>query len=192
MSHGSGIKRVRPAAAVLLSAVLAAALAVVFIACDSGADASGGTPAVRPAAVAPATPAEDAGLLGTTEMNGFLRPMHYTAVDGDTWESIAAHFRMTPEILKSFNEPVSVVAGQVVDLRGVAVPQPGAGGSVTGKDEEGRLLYRTSTGDTPAGIASRYGVPLYELRMANLNLLTGGEWIPPAGTTVTIPNPSGD
>ena len=82
----------------------------------------------------------------------------------------------------------SVAAGQVIDLRGVAVPQLGAGGSVTGQDEQGRLLYRTRAGDTPAGIASRYGVPLYALRMANLNLLTGGEWIPPDGTTVTIPN----
>jgi hypothetical protein len=50
-------------------------------------------------------------------------------------------------------------------------------------------LYRASAGDTPAGIASRYGVPLYALRIANLNLLNGGEWIPPAGTTITIPNP---
>ena len=69
------------------------------------------------------------------------------------------------------------------------MPQLGAGGSVTGQDGQGRLLYRTGAGDTPAGIASRYGVPLYALRIANLNLLTGGEWIPPAGTTVTIPNP---
>ncbi len=192
MSHGSGIKCVRPAASVLLSAVLAATLAIVLIACDSGADAPVGIPAVRPAAVAPATPEEDAGLLGATEMNGFLRPMHYTAVDGDTWEGIAAHFRMTPEILRSFNEGVTVAAGQVIDLRGVAVPQPGAGGSVTGQDQQGRLLYRTGAGDTPAGIASRYGVPLYALRMANLNLLTGGEWIPPAGTIVTIPNQPSD
>ena len=130
--------------------------------------------------------------MGRTETNGFLRPMSYTAVDGDTWEGIAAHFRMTPEILKSFNESASVTAGEVIDLRGVAVPQPGAGGSVTGQDEQGRLLYRTSAGDTPAGIASRYGVPLYDLRIANLHLLTGGEWIPPAGTTVTIPNPPAD
>ena len=199
MSHGSGIKRVRPAAAVLLSAALATVLTGLLTACDSGTDASGGTPSVRPAAVAPATPvedaatqAEDAGLLGATEMNGFLRPMHYTAVDGDTWEGIAAHFRMTPEILRSFNEGVTVAAGQVIDLRGVAVPQLGAGGSVTGQDEQGRLLYRTGAGDTPAGIASRYGVPLYALRMANLNLLTGGEWIPPEGTTVTIPNQPSD
>ena len=45
-------------------------------------------------------------------MNGFLLPMRYTAVDGDTWEGIAAHFRMTPEILRSFNEAVSVAAGR--------------------------------------------------------------------------------
>jgi LysM repeat protein len=121
-------------------------------------------------------------------MNGFLRPLRYTTVDGDTWEGIAAHFRMTPEILQSFNEPLSLAAGQVIDLTGAGVPQPGAGGSVTGHDEQGRFLYRTSTGDTPAGIASRYGVPLPALRMANLNLLTGGEWMPAAGTTVTIPN----
>ena len=125
-------------------------------------------------------------------MNGFLRPMRYTAVDGDTWEGIAAYFQMTPEILRSFNGSDSVAAGEVIDLRGVDVPQPEAGGSVTGQDEQGRLLYRTSTGDTPAGIASRYGVPLHALRMANLNLLTGGEWIPPTGTMVTIPNPPAD
>ena len=115
--------------------------------------------------------------------------MRYTAVDGDTWEDIAAHFRMTPEILRSFNEAVSVAAGAVIDLSGVDMPQPGAGGSVIGQDRQGQLLYRASAGDTPAGIASRYGVPLYALRIANLNLLTGGEWIPPAGTTVAIPNP---
>ncbi len=115
--------------------------------------------------------------------------MRYTAVDGDTWEDIAAHFRMTPEILRSFNEAVSIAAGEVIDLSGVDVPQPGAGGSVTGQDRQGRLLYRASAGDTPAGIASRYGVPLYALRIANLNLLTGGEWLPPAGATVAIPNP---
>ncbi|WP_155855747.1 LysM peptidoglycan-binding domain-containing protein [Arthrobacter sp. 9MFCol3.1] len=125
-------------------------------------------------------------------MNGFLQPMRYTAVDGDTWEGIAAHFRMTPEILKSFNEAESVAAGEIIDLRGVDVPQLGAGGSVTGHDGQGRLLYRASAGDTPAGIASRYGVPLYALRIANLNLLTGGEWIPPAGATVAIPNPPVD
>ncbi|MGY3319986.1 LysM peptidoglycan-binding domain-containing protein [Arthrobacter sp. TE12232] len=121
-------------------------------------------------------------------MNGYFLPMRYTAADSDTWEGIAAHFRMTPEILRSFNEPVPLAAGQVVDLRGVDVPQLGAGGHVTGQDGQGRLLYRTVPGDTPSGIASRYGVPLHALRMANLDLLTGGEWIPPAGTTVTIPN----
>lgn len=186
MSHGSGVKRFRPAAAVVLAAVLAGLL----VACASGADAPGGTPAAAatspaPAAASPTPP----GLLGTTELNGFYQPMRYTAVDGDTWEGIAAHFQMTPEILRSFNESVPVAAGKVIDLRGVDVPQLGAGGSVTGRDGRGQLLYRTSAGDTPSGIASRYGVPLHALRIANLNYLTGGEWIPPAGTTVAIPNP---
>ena len=199
MSHGSGAKRFLAATAVL-AAALAVALAFLLAACGSGADPSAGTPAGRPAAAIPApslapspalSPAAE-GLLGTTETNGFLRPMRYTAVDGDTWEGIAAHFRMTPEILRSFNESTSVAAGQVIDLRGVDVPQLGAGGSVTGQDEQGQSLYRSSAGDTPSGIASRYGVPLYALRIANLNLLTGGEWIPPAGTTVTIPNPPND
>ena len=194
MSHGSGAKRFLAAAA-----ALAAALAFLLTACGSGALRPAGPPAGRPAAAIPATPAPSpaappapAVLLGTTETNGFLRPMRYTAVDGDTWEGIAAHFRMTPEILKSFNTSATVAAGQVVDLRGVGVAQLGAGGSVTGLDKQGQPLYRTSPGDTPAGIASRYGVPLYALRIANLNLLTGAEWIPPAGTTVTIPNPPDD
>ncbi len=185
MSHGSGVKRVPRATAVLLAVVLAGLLT----ACESGADAPGETPAGRPAAAAPAPSSAPAGLLGTTETNGFFLPMRYTAVDGDTWEGIAAHFLMTPEILRSFNESVSIAAGEVIDLRGVDVPQLGAGGSVTGKDGQGQLLYRAGAGDTPAGIASRYGVPLYALRIANLNLLTGEEWIPPAGTTITIPNP---
>ncbi|MFF2244891.1 LysM peptidoglycan-binding domain-containing protein [Arthrobacter sp. NPDC058130] len=184
MSHGSGVKRVRPAAAVLL----AAALAGLLTTCDSGVGASGGSPAASPPATTPAP----AGLQGTTEMNGFFQPMRYTVVDGDTWEGIAAHFRMTPDILRSFNESGSVAAGEVIDLKGVDVPQLGAGGRVTGQDGQGRLLYETIAGDTPAGIASRYGVPLYALRIANLNLLTGHEWIPPAGTTVTIPNPPTD
>ncbi len=158
---------------------------------NPGGAAGGRDPCTISGAIPGASPAAE-GLLGTTETNGFLRPMRYTAVDGDTWEGIAAHFRMTPEILKSFNESTSVAAGQVIDLRGVDVPQLGAGGSVTGQDEQGQFLYRSSAGDTPAGIASRYGVPLYALRIANLNLLTGGEWIPPAGTTVTIPNPPND
>ncbi|SDK68337.1 LysM peptidoglycan-binding domain-containing protein [Arthrobacter sp. ok362] len=188
MSHGSGVKRVRPAAAVVLAVVLAGLLA----ACASGADAPGGTPAAAAHGTSPtaaATSPAPPGLLGTTEINGFFQPMRYTAVDGDTWEGIAAHFRMTPEILRSFNESASVAAGKVIDLRGVDVPQLGAGGSVTGQDGRGQLLYRTRAGDTPAGIASRYGVPLHALRIANLNYLTGGEWIPPAGTTVAIPNP---
>ena len=190
MSLGYSANRVRPAAAVLLAAVLVALLT----ACESGTDAAGGTPAAAaagtsPTAAAPAAPAAPVGLQGTTEMNGYFQPMRYTAVDGDTWEGIAAHFRMTPEILRSFNEPVSVAEGEVIDLRGVDVPQLGASGSVTGQDGQGRLLYTANAGDTPAGIASRYGVPLYALRIANLNLLNGGEWIPPAGTTVTIPNP---
>ena len=54
------------------------------------------------------------------------------------------------EVAPTLTEP----SGQVIDLRGVAVPQLGAGGSVTGHDEQGRPLYRTSPGDTPAGIAS--------------------------------------
>lgn len=187
MSHSSGVKRVPPAAAVLLAVVLlAAVLAVLLAACESGAAAQGESPA----AAAPATTPAAGGLQGTTETNGFFQPMRYTAVDGDTWEGIAAHFRMTPEILRSFNEAVSITAGEVIDLRGVAVPQLGAGGSVTGQDGQGRLLYETIAGDTPSGIASRYGVPLYALRIANLNLLTGHEWIPPAGTTVTIPSPT--
>ena len=186
MSHGSGVKRFRPAATVVLAAVLAGLLT----ACASGADAPGGTPAAAATSQAPAaTSPTPPGLLGTTELNGFYQPMRYTAVDGDTWEGIAAHFPMTPEILRSFNESVPVAAGKVIDLRGVDVPQLGAGGSVTGQDGRGQLLYRTSAGDTPAGIASRYGVPLHALRIANLNYLTGGEWIPPAGTTVAIPNP---
>jgi hypothetical protein len=180
VSQGSGAKRVPPATAVLLAAVLAGLLT----ACEYGADTAGETPAA--ATVAPSS--APAGPLGTTEVNGFFQPMRYTAVDGDTWEGIAAHFRMTPEILRSFNESVSIAAGEVIDLRGVDVPQVGAGGSVTGQDGQGQLLYRASAGDTPAGIASRYGVPLYALRIANLNLLTGHEWIPPAGATVAIPN----
>jgi nucleoid-associated protein YgaU len=180
-------------AAVLLAAVFAGLLA----ACGSGPDVRGGTPAAiahgtSPAAAAPATSQAAADLLGTTEINGFFQPMRYTAVDGDTWEGIAAHFRMTPEILMSFNESASVAAGEVIDLRGVDVPQLGAGGSVTGQDGQGRLLYKANAGDTPAGIASRYGVPLYALRIANLSLLSGGEWIPPAGTTIAIPNPPTD
>ena len=209
MSHGSSAGRPLAATAVVpsaLAAVLAAALFAVLttllVACDSGANPSAGSPAGQPAAPAsPASPAAlspapppapspaDEGLQGRTETNGFFQPMRYTAVDGDTWEGIAAHFRMTPEILKSFNESPSVTEGQVIDLRGVDVPQLGAGGSVTGQDGQGQFLYRASAGDTPAGIASRYGVPLYALRMANLSLLTGREWIPPAGTTVVIPNP---
>ena len=184
VSHGSGVRRVRPAAAVILAAVvLAVVLAGLLTACVSGADAP--VRALAPAATSPTPP----GLLGTTERNGFYQPMRYTAVDGDTWEGIAAHFQMTPEILRSFNDSAPVAAGRVIDLRGVDVPQLGAGGSVTGQDGRGQLLYRTSAGDTPAGIASRYGVPLHALRIANLNYLTGGEWIPPAGTTVAIPNP---
>lgn len=190
MSHGSGVLRLLAAAAVLV-----AALSIFLTACDTGADPFPGTAAGRPASEFPvsssgaATTTGPAGLQGTTETNGFFRPIRYTAVDGDTWEGIAAHFRMTPEILKSFNEPASVAAGQVIDLRGADVPQLGARGSITGQDAQGQLLYRASAGDTPAGIASRFGVPLYALRIANLNLLTGGEWIPPAGTTVAIPNP---
>ncbi|WP_208749574.1 LysM domain-containing protein [Arthrobacter sp. PM3] len=149
----------------------------------SGPDESGAAPATETA-----TAAAPAGLRGATELNGYHLPMRYTAADGDTWESIASYFRMTPEILKSFNEPASVAAGQEIDLRGVSVPQLGAAGQVTGFDGRGRLLYRTRSGDTPAGIASRYGVPLSALRMANLDLLNGGEWIPPAGTVITIPD----
>jgi LysM repeat protein len=155
--------------------------------CASGPDESGAAPAAR-AGAGTATAAPPVGLRGRTELNGYRLPVRYTAADGDTWESIASHFRMTPEILKSFNESASVAAGQEIDLRGVSVPQLGAAGDVAGHDGQGQLLYRVGAGDTPAGIASRYGVPLYALRMANLDLLTGSEWIPPAGTTLSIPS----
>ncbi len=110
MSHGSGARRLVPAIAVpaaVLALVLAPVLAMTA-ACDSGTDTTGRTPAGRPEAAAPAPSPEPAGLRGTTEMNGYFLPMRYTAADGDTWEGIASHFRMTPEILKNFNESVVI------------------------------------------------------------------------------------
>ena len=118
--------------------------------------------------------------------------MRYAAVDGDTWEGIAAHFRMTPEILRSFNEAVSVAAGEIIDLRGVDVPQLGAGGSVTGQDGQGASCTGWAPETLPRASRAATASRSYALRIANLNLLTGGEWIPPAGTTVTIPNPPAD
>lgn len=191
MSNGSGVGRLSPPAAVqvmVLAPACVLALACMLAGCASGPDESGPGPALSAATPGAATQvAAPAGLRGKTELNGYHMPVRYTAAHGDTWESIASHFRMTPAILKSFNEAASVAAGQEIDLRGVSVPQLGAAGHVTGVDSQGQLLYRAASGDTPAGIASRYGVPLYALRMANLDLLTGREWIPAAGTTIAIP-----
>ena len=67
-------------------------------------------------------------LNGKTELNKFFLATQYTCVEGDTWETVAREFGIEAEILRTFNEAVTLKAGSTIDLRGTDVPQLGAGG----------------------------------------------------------------
>jgi LysM repeat protein len=126
-------------------------------------------------------------LQGHTELNGFLLPVRYICVDGDTWEAVAHEFGMKAEVLKEFNSSVKLEAGVELDLRGRNTPQLGALGQTTA-GPGGKMSYVVEKGDTTGGITSRFGVPGYALRAANPELSTPQselELVP--GTKLVIP-----
>lgn len=107
-----------------------------------------------------------ANLKGKIEVNQFSEPMHYTSVEGDTWEGIAAEFGLKTETLKEFNKTISLQPGSTLDVRGSNTPQDAAHGSTT-VNPDGTLTYSVVEGDSQGGLISRFGVPGYALRGAN-------------------------
>ena len=114
----------------------------------------------KAAAAAPASPSPSptgtAGSLnGKTELNKFFLATQYTCVEGDTWETVAREFGIEEEILRTFNEAVTLKAGSTIDLRGTDVPQLGAGGP-SAPNPDGTATYIVKAGDTFSGISSRF------------------------------------
>lgn len=94
---------------------------------------------------------------------------------------------MDTEVLKNFNKAETLRAGAVIDLRGKETPQPGAGGSFTA-NPDGTSTYNVEANDTFSGISSRFGVPAYALRGANVSLPgKGAELLAAPGEQLTIP-----
>ena len=125
-------------------------------------------------APASTSPSGAAGSLnGKTELNKFFLATQYTCVEGDTWETVAREFGIKAEILRTFNEAVTLKAGSTIDLRGTDVPQLGAGGP-SAANPDGTATYVVTAEDTFSGISSRFGVPDYALLGANPSLRGNG------------------
>ncbi|WP_445153449.1 LysM peptidoglycan-binding domain-containing protein [Arthrobacter sp. Hor0625] len=120
-------------------------------------------------------------------MNSYYLAVRYTCVDGDTWEAVAREFGMDAEVLRKFNKAETLRAGAVIDLRGEETPQLGAGGSFI-SNPDGTSTYTVAANDTFSGISSRFGVPAYALRGANVSLSgKGAELLAAPGEQLTIP-----
>ncbi len=154
--------------------------------CGDASQSSG--PEKATASTSP-TPAAIAGALnGKTELNKFFLAVHYTCAEGDTWESVAREFGMKADILRSFNKSAVLQAGTVIDVRGKDVPQLGAGGPFV-QNPDGTATYTVQANDTYSGLGSRFGVPDYALRGANLSLHGfGAELTADPGQKITIPS----
>jgi hypothetical protein len=123
-----------------------------------------------------------------TEVNKCNMAMRYTCVDGDTWESVAREFGMQAEILRSFNRSTTLRAGVVIDLRGRDVPQKGARGRFE-SNPDGSGTYIIEAEDAILGLSSRFGVPGYAIRGANLSVRgQGAELLVAPGEKITIPS----
>lgn len=72
--------------------------------------------------------------------------VQYTFVEGNTWETVAREFGIKAEILRTFNQSVTLKAGSTIDLRGRDVPQLGAGGSLTSNPDGTATLHRQGRG----------------------------------------------
>lgn len=104
-----------------------------------------------------------------------------------TWETVAREFGIKAEILRTFNQSVTLKAGSTIDLRGRDVPQLGAGGSLT-SNPDGTATYIVKAEDTLSGITSRFGVPGYALRGSNPSLGgKGSDVLRAPGQKLTIP-----
>lgn len=133
------------------------------------------------------SPAVAGSLNGKTGLNKFFLATEYTCVEGDTWETVARAFGIKTDILKTFNKSAVLKAGTVIDVRGKEVPQLGAGGQFV-PNPDGTGTYTVQAEDTLSGISSRFGVPGYALRGANLSLRgTGAELTADPGQQLTIP-----
>jgi LysM repeat protein len=144
--------------------------------------------ASAPASTSPSRASAAGSLNGKTELNKFFLATQYTCVEGDTWETVAREFGIKAEILRTFNEAVTLKAGSTIDLRGTDVPQLGAGGP-SAPNPDGTANYIVKAEDTFLGISSRFGVPDYALRIANPSLRgNGGLLLVAPGQKLTIPS----
>lgn len=95
---------------------------------------------------------------------------------------------MKAEILRAFNRSTTLKAGAVIDLRGRDVPQKGAGGRFE-PNPDGTGTYIIEAEDTVAGLSSRFGLPGYAIRGANLSIRgQGAELLVAPGQKITIPS----
>ena len=127
-------------------------------------------------------------LKGKTELNKFYLAIHYTCAEGDTWETVAREFGIKTDILRSFNKSAVLQAGAVIDVRGKDVPQLGASGPFV-SNPDGTATYTVQANDTYLGVSSRFGVPDYALRGANMSLRgIGAELTAGPGEKLIVPS----
>lgn len=187
-----GGKPVRPARARMIRTVAASMCmsALLVTGCEYAPQPS--NPAKATASTSASTSPSPAGVAGSlngkTELNKFFLAIQYTCVEGDTWETVAREFGIKADILRTFNKSAVLRAGAVIDLRGKDVPQLGAGGQFV-PNPDGTATYTVQAEDTFLAISSRFGVPGYALRGANLSLRgIGTELTADPGQKLTIPS----
>ncbi len=174
-SEPSDFQAVAPAAATAPPTVLVEAgepVAFAQVAQLGGGSASGqagGAPALAPAASAVASPSP-----ASTPSTAEAQPGHpfvsYRVVAGDTMESIAIRYGVSPRAIAQASgvaNPSVLNAGQLL-----AVPrQPG-------------WLYRVQTGETLEQIAKRRGIAVADIQAASLLASTAVK----AGDLILIPD----
>ncbi|WP_427018854.1 LysM peptidoglycan-binding domain-containing protein [Pseudarthrobacter sp. P1] len=118
---------------------------------------------------------------GQTISNSVGRAIYYTAVDGDSIDSLGYQFRRPAAQLLKDNPQLAVdapiPAGTRVTLMPNARTIPGAAGTFTADARGIPLTYTTAPGDVDSQIAARFGLERSELRMANSGSSRGGmDW----------------
>lgn len=116
----------------------------------------------------------------------------YTVAPGDTLSMIARRYGVSVEELAAFNmltNPNLIYVGQQLRI------PAGGGGTSASAHPTGGQIYVVQAGDTLAGIAARYGVPVWTLAQANKivnpNVVYVGQrlLIPGAGEVSNLPTP---
>jgi len=151
------------------SILLAVVLTAGLVSCTS--QPSGEEPP-PPAPSATAVPAavEKASLTGAKVTDTFGNVDYYTAVDGDTFTTVAEAFGLTTGKIMQFNDiPIGTELSPGTKLRLIPAPGPvtGAGGEATVDARGIPTNYRIVEGDTLAGISYRFGITGKQLAEAN-------------------------